>query len=151
MKRLFLISLAFLALTASAQSVQNLYVVQGQDAETALKLADISKITFASGNMNVLLNDGHTDSFALSSVIRLYFSDSSGINPQRTVQASWSPMSAELSLPCAAGTVVSIYNAAGQRVKTVVQTLSLSPFDLSELPRGTYVVEAGNTTIKIVR
>lgn len=151
MKRLFLLSLAFLALAVSAQSAQNLYVVQGQDAETALKLADISKITFASGNMNVLLTDGHTDSFALSSVIRLYFSDGSGIETQRAVQASWSPLSAELSLPCAAGTVVGIYNAAGQRVMTAVQTLSQSPIDLSELPRGTYVVAAGNTTIKIVR
>lgn len=151
MKRLFLFAFAFLTLAASAQSAQKLYVVQGQDSETALKLADISKITFASGNMNVLLTDGHTDSFAISSVIRLYFSNGNGIESQRAAQASWSPVSAELSLPCAAGTVISIYNAAGQRVMTAVQTLSLSPFDLSELPRGTYVVEAGNTTIKIVR
>lgn len=152
MKRLLILLFAFCTLTLSAQSPKNLYVVQGPDSEKELKLTDISKITFNQGNIQIAMADGSTNSYAISSVVRLYFADASGVPSLKAPQSAlWSPATAQLTLDCAPGTKVRIFNAGGQCVATAVQTLAQSPIDLSSLPAGLYIVEAGGNTVKIMR
>ncbi|MBO4445293.1 MAG: T9SS type A sorting domain-containing protein [Bacteroidaceae bacterium] len=152
MRRIALSIACMFILSASALA-QNLYVTQTSGTETALPLSGISKIKFDSGNMIAVMTSGEDQTYALSSVRALTFQEGTYVAPLPVAEPSfsYSPASHSLTLSGKAGSVVNVYSISGQRVLTTVQTISEQTIDLSQLPRGIYVVEAEGKSSKFVR
>ena len=60
---------------AGAQAQSTLYVKEKAGTQTAFALSDVRKLTFPTGNVIVNKNDGNTNTYALSGIRYLNFTD----------------------------------------------------------------------------
>ena len=153
MKKLYILfTLLLAALSVQAQIASPSLWIDSKDGSTNYYYSDIQKITFSDGNMVVSMKEGGSNSFAISSIIRLLFMPGGGFVQQETVKDFfvWAPLTKELSVRCPAGTAIRVYSPNGRLALTAIQSITQSPVNLSSLPKGVYVVEAASKTSKIV-
>ena len=152
-KHLILFALLLTAFSAQAQQVPATLDVLTKDGDAgSYAFEAIQKITFSDGNMVIAMKQGDSNSYAIANISKMYFLPGGGFVPQETVQDFfvWAPLTKELSVRCPAGTAIHVYSPGGRLVLTAIQTVAQTPFSLSTLPKGMYVVEAANKTSKIV-
>ena len=153
MKKLFILfTLLLAALFVQAQIASPSLLIDSKDGSTNYYYSDTQKITFSDGNMVVSMKEGGSNSFAISSIIRLRFMPGGDFVQQETVKDFfvWAPLTKELSVRCPAGTAIRVYSPNGRLALTAIQSITQSPVNLSSLPKGVYVVEAASKTSKIV-
>ena len=151
-KQFILFTLLLAALFVQAQIASPSLLIDSKDGSTNYYYSDIQKITFSDGNMVVSMKEGGSNSFAISSIIRLRFMPGGDFVQQETVKDFfvWAPLTKELSVRCPAGTAIRVYSPNGRLALTAIQSITQSPVNLSSLPKGVYVVEAASKTSKIV-
>ncbi len=134
--RLFGLGLGLaLGLTASAQSYLTFRQTDG--SEKSLSTSGL-KLTFADGKL-VATNGSETATFALSSMAKMYFSNSStAIDQINTAEVSASIVNGTLQVNAPAGTPVSVYGLDGREMPH------------QGLASGVYVVRVGQKVLKLM-
>ena len=144
-----------------------LYQVQAQTASLILKFQDntqkatelslVRKITFVDGNLVLIPTIGTTESYAVSQLSKLFFSNLSGVNnisakqPELIVYPN--PVSNYISLknaPDGALNVI-IFQLDGSVVKTELLTSSAQLIDVTMLTKGFHILKVNNQAIKFTK
>lgn len=139
--------LSTLSLSLMADDYQYLTVAQSS-TETSIALASIQKITFetAAGNVVVTTTEGEVR-FPISEMEKMFFSNST-TSIQSLPQKSESLRMQRGQLKVNGKGFLRIYASNGslQRMANVEGETTIS---LDNLPKGTYIVNLGDQTIKI--
>ena len=139
-----------LAVGMNAMADNYAYLTVGQDGgETSIEVSQISKITFDASNMIVHLSNGSQQELPLSSLSRMFFSEtaSQGISLMQAGQEKIKYEGGSLRLLLADGEKATIYNMKGEAVYTTNRS---SEVTLDNLHKGIYIVRVGNETKKIM-
>ena len=150
MKKLFITILLFSVLPAAAQQM---LVDKGTQNPEIIKLDDFEKITFNGTTVNIHLNDGNTSSSPMGDIARIKFGDFTSIdNAGRATTELVTYISAdEIAINCEAGTKVTIFNVIGSQILTTRLKAYGGTISIANLPKGIYIVKAGDRTTKIVK
>ena len=149
MKKLLLAAIAaFACLSAFADDI-NLYVRNTSNVESSYAVSNLRKISFSNGNVVLTTQAGKTESIAISSVSKMYFSTvSAGINDTFGKNAmTWD--GENLTFETAVGKV-NIYQPSGVLVMCA-KTADAQSISLARLPKGIYLVKVGEKSFKIVK
>ncbi len=146
MKRLTIMALLTAgSLYATAQDYK--YLTAAYDGvERSFKLATVQKITFEGDNVAVTTSQG-TTALPLNQMEKMYFSaEATAIEAMASESKS---LSVDGELLCATGEgTLYVYNAGGQLVR-MAHVESNMLLSLSSLPKGVYIANLGDETIKI--
>ena len=130
-----------------ADDYQYLTVAQG-DGETSFTLNSIQKITFDATNMNLQMKDGTTQSLALNSLQKMFFTEgATGIATLGDTKSKIQFAGGMLRVTMASGEKLTVYNMKGEQVFSANESGS---YDLSMLVKGVYILKVGNQTKKVV-
>lgn len=140
---------AMLTVGMSAMADNYAYLTVGQeDGETSIEVSQISKITFDASNMIVHLSNGSQQELPLSSLSRMFFSETSqGISLLQAGQEKIRCEGGCLRLQLADGEKAYIYNMKGEMVYTANRSTEVT---LDNLHKGVYIVRVGTETKKIM-
>lgn len=141
---------AMLAVGMNAMADNYAYLTVGQDnGETSIEVSQISKITFDASNMIVHLSNGSQQELPLSSLSRMFFSEtgSQGISLMQAGQEKIRYEGGSLRLQLADGEKAIIYNMKGEAVYTTNRSAEVT---LDNLHKGVYIVRVGSETKKIM-
>jgi hypothetical protein len=156
MKRLQLLLLMLLALPIGmlADSQNTLVVKLKNGAETTFFLKDKPNVTFEGTDLKVVSNK-ETVTFALSDVLRFTYvkKDASGIDETVVDPTEVSYDGGVLVISqLKQGASVDIYSLDGKLLRQLTAHHSGTyRLNLSELPKGVYLVKADNVTYKIMK
>lgn len=156
MKRLQLLLLMLLALPIGmlADSQNTLVVKLKNGAETAFFLKDQPNVTFEGTNLKIV-SQKETVTFALSDVLRFTYvkKDPSGIDETVVDPTEVSFEGGVLVISqLKQGASVDIYSLDGKLLRQLTAHHSGTyRLNLSELPKGVYLVKADNVTYKIMK
>ena len=103
--------------------------------------------------MNVEQTDGTKSSTSMSAINTISFGDYTSIGQVRPADGELVAYisSDEIAVNCEAGNLVTIYNIVGTQVLSVRIGADYGSISIANLPKGIYIVKAGNRTAKIVR
>jgi hypothetical protein len=126
----------------------DLIITQSSGAKSKIALSDFRRITFSGSNLLTLQKDGTSNTYALSSLQKLYFGTLDGITAIR--QTSLPAMNSRtLTLHTSAAAQASIYSIEGKLLQKAALPAGTSSVDISSLERGIYIVRIGSETFKI--
>lgn len=151
MKKLFTI-LFVLAFTLPATAQQMNIEKNGSNNEI-VNLDNLKQITFSGTTVNVEQTDGTKSSTSMSAINAISFGDYTTIGQVRPADGELVAYisSDEIAVNCEAGNLVTIYNIVGTQVLSVRIGANYGSISIANLPKGIYIVKAGNRTAKIVR
>ena len=140
---------AMLTVGMHAMADNYVYLTVGQDnGETSIEVSQISKITFDASNMIVHLSNGNQQELPLSSLSRMFFSETSqGINLMQAGKEKIKYEDGCLRVQLADGEKAYIYNLKGEMVYTTNRSTEVT---LDNLHKGVYIVRVGSETKKIM-
>jgi len=165
---LFLLTTGLGAMEAHSQSL----VVQTTDgAESSVTLATLHGFTLPDGNIILKDSSAVTTSFNLSNINKLYFKNVDVFLPlvlaaEAAEEATWTQTASSLVKQdklavypnpassyirvgsTTATTFIDIYRIDGARIKRIPVSESSTTIDISDLPRGLYLLYANGKTTK---
>ena len=149
-KLLFLIS--FIAMT-TASTAQHMVVEMADSNSRVVQLENLKQITFDGTTVNIEQTDGTKSSTSMSAINTISFGDYTSIGQVRPADGELVAYisSDEIAVNCEAGNLVTIYNIVGTQVLSVRIGADYGSISIANLPKGIYIVKAGNRTAKIVR
>ncbi len=147
--KLRLLAVALCLGTHLAHATDYIYLnVKATDASTDYELANIQKITFTSDDMVLWMNSGKVE-IPMASIEKMLLTDmTSGIIQQQLTERENFTF-ADGKLTVEDGAVVTIYTLNGQQQKHFVAA-GQTQIDLSDLPKGVYIVKVGKQAKKII-
>jgi len=134
----------------SAHAADYIYLnVKSTDANTSdYELANIQKITFTSDDMVLWMNSGKVE-IPMASIEKVLLSDiATGIVQQQVTEREDFTF-ADGKMTVQDGAIVTIYTLNGQVQKRFVAA-GQTQIDLSDLPKGVYIVKVGKQAKKII-
>lgn len=152
MKKILLSLLTVAAFTASA-TAQDL-VIKGKDGSSIdLNLTDLRKITFSAGNMVTRYSDGTYSEYALSTIGRLAFEETTGMSAIEIMDGhlAYSAQTGTALVTNSEGEVLIVYSISGKIALQKKITSEQETVDLSGLSNGIYLLKLNGVTIKIVK
>jgi maltose-binding protein MalE len=151
MKKFFLIiTLVILSVGIQAEAYSYLtFRPNTGNSDVSLSVEGL-KITFANGKL-VATNSSTTQSFTLTEIASMYFSDTStgAVNEVNIGSSSVSVEGGKIVVTAPQGSVVNIYNIAGASVGNFVASGSKDTYD-SNLSQGVYLVKVNGKTSKLL-
>ena len=152
---LFLFFYVAIAIGAWADKAENTLVVKTKNgAETAIILKDKPNVTFEGTDLKVV-TEKETVTFALSDVLRFTYikKDPSGIDEKAVDPTEVGYKDGVLVISqLKQGASVDIYSLDGKLLRQLTAHRSGTyRLNLSELPKGVYLVKADNVTYKIMK
>lgn len=148
MKKAFILAAAALLSAAPvAADDYNYLTVTCTNAEQSIALPTIQKITFANGNAVVTATDGQTYTYPLAELQKMSFTaTATAIKALPTQEKDLTYKGGTLTV---SGTgMLHIYNAAGVLVQ-MAKVEDGARISLDTLPKGIYIVNMGEQTIKV--
>ena len=148
MKKVFILATAALLSAAPlAADNYNYLTVTCTSAEQSISLPTVQKITFSDGNAVVATTDGETYTYPLSELQKMSFTaTATAIKALPTQEKDITYKGGILNV---GGTgMLHIYNASGVLVQ-MAQVQDGARINLDTLPKGVYIVNMGEQTIKI--
>ena len=149
-----LLTLLILMVATLSVSAQHIIVIKTDNAVQSVDLQKFRRMTFAGAFVNIMQTDGTVTSTKMSDIARIYFGDNTGIN---NVDFNGGKdlvsyiSSDEIAVNCEAGEEIAIYNVSGTMLAKEIQSSEGGSISIANLPKGIYIVKAGNRTAKIVR
>ncbi|MGN0233855.1 MAG: T9SS type A sorting domain-containing protein [Bacteroidaceae bacterium] len=147
MKKVLILVAALLCAAPIVADEYNYLTVTCTNAEQSISLPTVQKITFADGNAVVTASDGQTYTYPLTELQKMTFT----MNPT----AIKALPTQEKGLTYKGGTLrvtgtglLYVYNSAGVLVQ-MAHVKDAANINLSSLPKGIYVVNMGQQTIKV--
>ena len=137
MKKLLPFLFMLLTLGASAQSYGYLTFKTTSGAQKSLAMSNLV-ITFEGGNM-IATNDKETATYAVSELSSMFFAST----PAAIKNVSLNQASAIKE-----GTIVKVFNVAGQLVKQFENNACSNIHNLN-LPKGVYIIQADGKAMKL--
>lgn len=135
------------AFTAQAEDY-TLYVVSSA-AQTTYPLSNLQKITFSDGNVIIQTKSGETGQVPISTIQRMYFDSTPTSIAEAKADSGLAWDGKTLRMIGASGTL-EVYQTSGALVSKGVVTDGES-INLSQLPKGVYIVKAGGQSFKIMK
>lgn len=150
MKKAFImVAAALLCATNIAADEYNYLTVTCTNAEQSISLPTVQKITFSDGNAVVTASDRNIYTYPLTELQKMSFT--------ATATAIKALPTQEKGLTCKDGTlkvtgtgILHIYNEVGALVQ-MAHVQDGANINLNSLPKGIYVVNMGQKTIKVRR
>lgn len=150
MKRL--ITLMMLATALSAVKAQHMMIDKGTDSPEIIELDKLDKITFNGTAVSVRLTDGHTSSGSMGEIKRISFGDFTSVENITEEKKIIEHISCNaIGLSCNAGTIITIYDIIGTQVAKTELDADNGFIGISHLPKGIYILKAGNRTAKFIK
>lgn len=148
MKKTFMLAVAILmSMTPLAADDYNYLTVTSTSSEQSISLPTIQKITFSEGNAVVTTTDGQTYTYPLSELQKMSFTATA--TAIKNLPSKADGLSYKGHTLSVSGTgILHIYNAAGVLVQ-MAHVKDGANINLGTLPKGIYVVNMGEQTIKI--
>lgn len=154
MKILF-VSLLFSSLPFVATAQMKMVVEQSDGNKETIVLTNVRKLTFADSNLNVFSAASTTQSFGLSKVKAIKFANSTA-----TIEDVGNSVNGKFSLCYANGEIsatgiskpsnATLYTAGGVSVVRI-PVWDGSPFNVSALQQGVYILKVDNAFLKFVK
>lgn len=145
-----ILSLTMLLATSLAEADNYQYLTVDQTGtQASFEVSQIQKITFDTNDMILMLTNGSEQRLPLASLNKMFFSEN-GVNAIAAPTASKSAVvmdDGQLKVNVAEGEQVTLYNIKGEVVFAVSQP---AVFNISQLPKGVYVVKIGSQAKKIL-
>lgn len=145
-------------ITISLVSAQNSMIVRLKDGSSSGTLvSSTNKITFSGGNLLLKKNDASVSSYLISDINKITFGLYSGISEIVSQQTTLSVY------PCPARNSVQLKNTPEGQVHITIYNLAGIPqlnctlndgtqaIDISNLPKGLYLLKANNKTLKFTK
>lgn len=151
MKKIYTL-IAILAFGLPATAQQMLIDRQGGENDI-ISLDNLEKITFNGTTVNIEQTNGTKSCAAMGDINRIYFGDFTSIEdvkPQERELVTYITRD-EITINCAAETMVTIYDVIGSQVLCVRLKADCGKVSIANLPQGIYIVKAGNQTAKIIK
>lgn len=147
MKKVLILVAALLCAAPIVADEYNYLTVTCTNAEQSISLPTVQKITFADGNAVVTASDGQTYIYPLTELQKMTFTaNPTAIKALPTQEKGLSYKGGTLKVT---GTgVLRIYNSAGALLQ-IAHVKDAANINLSALPKGVYVVNMGQKTIKV--
>ena len=148
MKKTFILAVAILlSMAPLAADEYNYLTVTSTSSEQSISLPTIQKITFSEGNALVATTDGQTYTYPLSELQKMSFTATA--TAIKALPSKADKLSYKRNTLRVNGTgILHIYNAAGMLVQ-MAHVKDGANINLGTLPKGIYVVNMGEQTIKI--
>ena len=112
-----------------------------------------SKLTFANGQMRLVVDDVVKNTFNIRDISRISFYDiDAGVDAMKNYDVvTYSIATEELIVNACPGTQVVVYQMDGAQVLYYIQTIAETSISVAHLPAGVYVVVAGSKTLKFIK
>jgi hypothetical protein len=148
MKKLFVMALLAVGMTAQAEDYKYLNVAVGS-TEKSISLETLQKITFENGNVVLHSTTGEKTTTAMSSVGSMYIAPTATsvelVHSDGTI--AWDGTTLRVNQGSA---TVEVFNASGTRVMHQILNAS-NEASLSHLPQGVYIIRTGGQSLKVVK
>ena len=157
MRKLLLLSVCLSSVAmVKAQYPTSLVLRLADGAEPVWELSSVERISFSGNNMLIDVKTGATETFALSTVGKLYFSNSVNsiecIDTQTTESSLVTKIDAQtIKVHCKAGSSVELYRVDGCKVMNVFSESEGCAINISRLSKGVYVVKVANRVTKFIK
>ena len=161
-KLTFIIALALsLFLSYSIAEEQTLIIKLKNGTENEQFLSNVQKITFDASSMTIALKSGSTDVSALDDVQKILFSQQSE-NGMEDIANNNNALSLLSIYPnpvqdvlfvegVAEETAIRVFNLNGELFQTTIAKENLVQLNVSALPQGMYILQAGNQAVKFIK
>lgn len=132
---------------------QSLVINDKEGGTVELGLDKLRKITFKNGNLVATYQDGSTNSYVLSAIEKMNFSNLTGVETVEVMvgHLAYSAQSGIAVVANSEGSKFSVYNLSGKVVLQKTIGSQIETIDLGELQKGLYLLRLDSKTIKIVR
>jgi len=160
-KFIFIIVLAAPVFLSNLIAGEQTLVVKLKDgSENVQTLSNVQRITFNAGsNMSIALKSGGTASFTLAEIQKLLFSQSSGNDVDeiandvvKSLSIYPNPVQDVLFVDgVEENAVIRIFNLKGEVFQTVIAKEEVVQLNVSTLPQGIYILQAGNQAVKFIK
>ena len=156
----FIMLAAAFFLSHSIAEEQMLVVKLKNGTEKGQSLSNVQKITFNANSMTIVLKDGRTDVSTLSGVQKILFSQKTGIEE---IAGNNNALLGSLSIypnpvqdilfveGVERNTTIRIFNVKGVLFQTVLAKEETEQLNVSTLPQGIYILQAGNQAVKFIK
>ena len=130
----------------------NYLTVIGSAAEQSFALQSIKALTFTATDAVVTTTDGQQQTFPLADLSRFAFtSEPTVINSLQRATSDGGLTLRGTDLIARGAGRLTIYNAAGVPVMQQTAASGSDVISLRSLPRGLYIIQLGNETLKVIR
>lgn len=152
MKKILLLVFIFFLSVTSVMG-QSLIINEKEGDTIELGLDKLRKITFKNGNLVATYQDGTTNSYVLSAIEKMNFSNLTGLETTEVMEGhlAYSTESGIAVVTNSEGSKLSVYNLSGKVVMQKTIGSQIETIDLGELQKGLYLLRLDSKTIKIVR
>jgi len=150
-------SILFLLFVSPVYAQTNLIIKFDDGTEKNTVLSQLSKLTFSTGNLVLNYNSVGTDSYAVSSVQKIFFSVTSGIPDVSTSNVSYliypNPADQFIRIKnIPDGKInVQIYRLDGVMIKSSALNSSTDQIDVSTILPGFYFLKINNKVLKFTK
>ena len=154
-KLIFIVALAVPILSYSVGEMLVVKLKNGTESE--LLLSNVQKITFDASSMTVVSKTGSTTPFMLSGMQKILFSQKTGVtdlanDTGNSLSIYPNPVQDVLFVDgVEENSVIRIFNTKGALFQTTTAKEKVVQLNVSVLPQGMYILQAGNQAIKFIK
>lgn len=148
--------LMFVPLIARADTVSSIVVVNKDGSTVETPVPDVSKVSFDTFDFTVLSKDGAAKKYEYDNVSRISLNKGSGVSSllQKDTRLAVWPTVTSSSINVT-GTDVSgkilIYDTNGLLMLSVESADGVNTIDVSGLPAGHYILNAGKSSVRFIK
>lgn len=148
--------LMFVPMTARADTVSSIVVVNKDGTTVESLVSDVSKVSFDTFDFTVLSKGGEAKKYEYDSVSRIDLNKSSGVNSliqEDTRLAVWPTVTSSainVTGTDASGKIL-IYDTNGLLMISVEPVDGVNTIDVSKLPSGHYILNAGKSSVRFIK
>jgi len=143
----------FLALPAISQDARTNLIIKTNAGEQTVQFDDLRRITFNATTVQIEKFDGSTISNDMANIIYLSATSNTTniLAPQTSDKLVENISSDAITVNCASGTTVQIYNMSGSHIATRRLDADNGIISIATLPKGIYILRADERTAKFLK
>ena len=159
-KLTFITALAASFFLSNSIAEEQKFVVKFKNGtENERPLSNVQRITFNAGSMSIVLKNGGADPVSLSDVQKILFSQNTGSEVEEITNDAISlvsvypnPVQDLLFVEgVAENVIIRVFNTRGALFQTVIAKEKVVQLNVSTLPQGMYLLQAGNQVVKFIK
>lgn len=154
MRQILIITVSILlALPAISQDVRTNLIIKTNLDEQTVQFDDLRRITFNGTKVQIEKYDGSTISNEMANIIYLSATSKTTniLAPQTSDNLVENISSDAITVNCASGTTVQIYNMSGSHIATKRLDADNGIISIATLPKGIYILRADERTAKFLK
>ena len=143
-------ALLFLCMLSTLSASADIIVETSTGNKETSTISSVRCITLTGGNLQIFHSNGTSNSTPLNQVSKIYFGTLSGISSSTQSTTSVSVAGNEITIsPIKKGSIVKMVSSDGTLVYSNKASLSTVKLDISNQPKGVYIISIDGQNIKI--